>query len=67
MGLDINVKKPIKFIGTERPDDEEIDYFCLYTLGFEPIMHLRKDTGSTNAPGMRNTVVHMVHSTTLER
>lgn len=41
MGLDINVKTPIKFIGTERPDDEEIDYFCLYTLGFEPIMHLQ--------------------------
>lgn len=41
MGLNINVKKPVRFLGTERPDDEEMDYTCLYTLGFEPINHLQ--------------------------
>lgn len=40
MGLDINVKKPIRFLGTERPDDEEINYVYLYTLDFAPIEHL---------------------------
>lgn len=40
MGLDINVKKPLRFLGTERPEDEDIDYVYLYTLDFTPIEHL---------------------------
>lgn len=42
MGLDINVKKPVRFLGAERPDNEDVDYVCLYTLDFKPIEHLPK-------------------------
>lgn len=40
MGLDINVKKPLRYTGSDRPKDEEVDYLYLYTLDFAPLEHL---------------------------
>jgi hypothetical protein len=40
MGLDINVRKPIRFLGTKEPSDFE-DWTYVYTLpDFAPIKHL---------------------------
>lgn len=39
MGLDISVRKPTKFIGTEYLEDKE-DWVYIYSLDFAPIKHL---------------------------
>lgn len=45
MGLDINVRKPIKFLGTETPENFD-DWTYVYSLDFSPIKHLTKfETG----------------------
>lgn len=41
MGLDISVRKPIEFLGTEEPDNFD-DWVYVYSLDFAPIKHLTK-------------------------
>lgn len=41
MGLDIRVKKPINYIGKERPEENDSrNWSCIFSLGFPPINHL---------------------------
>lgn len=41
MGLDINVRKPTKFLGTQEPENFD-DWTYVYSLDFSPIKHLTK-------------------------
>lgn len=63
MGLDINVRKPVKFLGTEYPEGND-NWTYVYSLDFSPIKHLTKfQTGYWEAEYYREPSFSMCYGT----